>query len=444
MPDTLRTTVELKQVDTTQRLITGWAAVASNTDRGLDVIEPKALQDAARGDPAKLGVFIGHNMAALPVGICTAMSFDGKGLVTTTKVFPTTAGDDLLATAKSLMAAGQALGLSIGYRVPPGGAAYDRRDGKTVRLLKQLDIVEFSFAASQSIMNPEALVTGVKATDASKAAVGSFGYVSQQVQAALRETQQRYCSIVDLFPDRVIYRCFDDGETEQLYEASYSLAADGEVALGEVTAVDVRYVPMPSKTDDTPPVRAETPARSSNVNDLPDSAFLFIESGGALDDAGKTVPRSHRHFAYRDAEGKVDLAGLQAALVAIPGTAGLDTEAKTTLAARVRRMADQVLAGKVADDISPEWQSGAAVAVRAIGYGLLDASEQIAGELKAMSLLGSDTKSNGRLRPELRQKLADLRDELGRLIRHAELIDAEQDGAAQVALNRSRLQLLEV
>jgi phage head maturation protease len=40
---------------------------------------------------------------------------------------------------------------------------------------------------------------------------------------------------------------------------------------------------------------------SSAINDLPDSAFAYIESGGKKDDQGKTVPRSKRHFPIHDA-----------------------------------------------------------------------------------------------------------------------------------------------
>jgi phage head maturation protease len=40
---------------------------------------------------------------------------------------------------------------------------------------------------------------------------------------------------------------------------------------------------------------------SSAINDLPDSAFAYIEPGGKKDDQGKTVPRSLRHFPIHDA-----------------------------------------------------------------------------------------------------------------------------------------------
>lgn len=50
------------------------------------------------------------------------------------------------------------------------------------------------------------------------------------------------------------------------------------------------------------------------INDLPDSAFLYIEDGGEKDEAGKTTPRSLRHFPYKNAAGEVDLPHLRNAL----------------------------------------------------------------------------------------------------------------------------------
>lgn len=53
------------------------------------------------------------------------------------------------------------------------------------------------------------------------------------------------------------------------------------------------------------------------VNDLPDSAFLYVEKG-EKDSDGKTTPRSLRHFPYKDANGSVDLPHLRNALARIP------------------------------------------------------------------------------------------------------------------------------
>lgn len=49
------------------------------------------------------------------------------------------------------------------------------------------------------------------------------------------------------------------------------------------------------------------------VNDLPDSAFLFIESGGSKS-GGKTEPKSLRHLPYKDKNGSVDLPHLRNAI----------------------------------------------------------------------------------------------------------------------------------
>lgn len=42
------------------------------------------------------------------------------------------------------------------------------------------------------------------------------------------------------------------------------------------------------------------PISASAENDLPDSAFAFIESGGTKDQTGRTTPRSKRHFPIHD------------------------------------------------------------------------------------------------------------------------------------------------
>ena len=57
---------------------------------------------------------------------------------------------------------------------------------------------------------------------------------------------------------------------------------------------------------------------SADINDLPDSSFLFIESGGSKDDGNRTTPRSLRHFPYKDANGSIDLPHLRNAISRIP------------------------------------------------------------------------------------------------------------------------------
>lgn len=59
------------------------------------------------------------------------------------------------------------------------------------------------------------------------------------------------------------------------------------------------------------------------VNDLPDSAFMWIESGGEKDADGKTVPRSLRHLPVKDKDGKWDLPHVRNALARLNQVKGL-------------------------------------------------------------------------------------------------------------------------
>ena len=79
------------------------------------------------------------------------------------------------------------------------------------------------------------------------------------------------------------------------------------------------------------------------INDLPDSAFLYIESGGEKDEDGKTKPRNLRHFPYRDADGAIDLPHLRNAIARIPqsNAPGLDDAKKERLQERARRMLEE-------------------------------------------------------------------------------------------------------
>lgn len=78
---------------------------------------------------------------------------------------------------------------------------------------------------------------------------------------------------------------------------------------------------------------------TSYINNLADSAFLYIEDGGSKDGEGKTKPRSLRHFPYRDAAGKIDLPHLRNALARIPQS-NLPQEVKD----RVTKKAQSILA----------------------------------------------------------------------------------------------------
>lgn len=79
---------------------------------------------------------------------------------------------------------------------------------------------------------------------------------------------------------------------------------------------------------------------AAEINDLPDSAFLYVEPGGSKDADGKTTPRTLRHFPYKDANGNVDLPHLRDALSRIPQSK-LPADTQRELEDKARRLLDQ-------------------------------------------------------------------------------------------------------
>ena len=73
-------------------------------------------------------------------------------------------------------------------------------------------------------------------------------------------------------------------------------------------------------------------------NDLPDSAFLYIEAGGKKDSEGNIKPRSLRHFPHKDMDGKVDRAHILNAIARIPQAKFLSQAQKDRLQARARQI----------------------------------------------------------------------------------------------------------
>ncbi len=78
--------------------------------------------------------------------------------------------------------------------------------------------------------------------------------------------------------------------------------ATGKVAKGETEEIlsDVTGEAIKGEFTSEHEAAAKAKLSSAEMNDLPDSAFAYIEPGGEKDDEGKTTPRSLRHFAIHD------------------------------------------------------------------------------------------------------------------------------------------------
>jgi hypothetical protein len=91
-------------------------------------------------------------------------------------------------------------------------------------------------------------------------------------------------------------------------------------------------------------IEARAPLSTSEVNDLPDSAFAYIEPGGTKDSEGKTVPRSKRHFPINDA------AHVRNALARIAQGAKFGQEALPKVKAAAKKFGVDTSGDRSADD----------------------------------------------------------------------------------------------
>ncbi len=440
--------LELKTVDVSRRLIAGYAAVHSNIDRVGDIIDPGASVKAVAQitDPARdVAVFIAHNSAALPIGLPQLIQATPKGLYTETYVLKGAAGDNLLAVAKDLQDHGHALGLSIGYKTQD--SRRQMAGTKMARRIMAYSLKEYSFAAAQAIANPEALVTAVKSMSAGMDSAGGFIIPANAVPPPKKGAAVQYR--VEQNGDRWIVYADADADGDADDNVPVGTYPSAEMANAVVVALrKAAGLADDGDTDDDQGKTAEAADErkavwsTAMVNALPNSSFLWVEPGED-DDEGKRVPRSKRHLPYKDAEGKVDVAHLRDAIARIPQTDGLDAGKKAQLQARARRLLANASDGKTADE-PDEWKTGSPVSVAALGYTLIDLAEQVATELKAMSLLGEETKGYQRIRASGRQALRDVAAELVKLADHAERIDKGEDGIARLNWLKQQFALTEV
>jgi hypothetical protein len=415
----------IKAVDLEQRIISGHAAAHSNLDRVRDVIEPQASVKAIRrlANPASVAVFIGHQHDSLPIGIPIKIEATPEGLYTETLIKPGVFGDDLLQTARFLQEHGQPLGMSIGYQTE--ASRPDRLNGKMIRRILDYSLKEFSFAANQMIANPKALVTSVKAGD-------DASYTVMEQAGRFHVKAADGTSLID-FATRV-----------EATAARAALSAAAQEDAGEDMADGPMSMMSAGKT--TEDRMEHTVWDTAYVHALPDSAFLGVGPGGQQDDEHKTVPRSLRYLPYRDATGQIDLAQLRSAIAQLgqrTALPGLDERKQVALQARARKLLEDTTAGTSVSEAG-EWKTGAPLAVRALGYALLDLSQEIAEEHKAMALLGEETKGNLRIRAAKRDQLAAVAKEIAAIMDWSAMIDRNEDGAAKVAWYRQQLALTEV
>ena len=175
----LATRLETKFVgETSDGEFEGYASVFNHQDAHGDVVKPGAFAEslaALKSSGRSLPMYANHGAAMggdpLPVGVWKEISEDDKGLKVKGQV--AAMDSDHGKRVYGLMKSGALSGLSIGFRVPPGGADYGQKAGDPKRTLNKLHLAEISVVDDPS--NHLARVTGIKsaamsATDRDSAA----------------------------------------------------------------------------------------------------------------------------------------------------------------------------------------------------------------------------------------------------------------------------------
>src|SRR5579875_3499686 len=162
---------------------------------------------------------------------------------------------------------------------------------------------------------------------------------TREAAAALREKKYRYISPV--------FEHDQDGRVERILRA----ALVNNPALINLPALAAAEVSLAALT--MPLSKVETMAEwtTEYINDLPDSAFAYIEPGGHKDEEGKTVPRSKRHFPLKNKNGELDPAHVRNALARAPQSPfGRRAMAKIRAAARKLGIGEEASAETMAEE----------------------------------------------------------------------------------------------
>lgn len=137
----------------------GYASVWGVVDQGGDEVQAGAFIESLKRaqEAGRLIPMLWQHDRREPIGIWTEIVEDAKGLRVKGRLLIDS--DPLARRAHALLKAGAIGGMSIGYRIPVGGAEEDEsRPG--VWILKKLDLVEISLVTLP--MLTEAKVTRVK------------------------------------------------------------------------------------------------------------------------------------------------------------------------------------------------------------------------------------------------------------------------------------------
>lgn len=145
-----------KASDDDNGYLEGYGAVKGNVDSYGDRIVDGAFLNL--DEFTNSGFMADHHDWAKDIGFIVEAREDAHGLWVKMAFYPTTEAQEIRKKVASRLAAGKAVGLSIGYFTKVWEWAEE--DGKDIRILKGIDIAEVSVVTMPA--NPKAQVTSAK------------------------------------------------------------------------------------------------------------------------------------------------------------------------------------------------------------------------------------------------------------------------------------------
>jgi hypothetical protein len=171
--------------------------------------------------------------------------------------------------------------------------------------------------------------------------------------------------------------------------------------------------------------------KAMDEHTLPDSAFAFIEAGGALDEERKTVPRANRHTPHHDEQGAIDSDAVKSFLAT--------AESADPAVAHMMGHAQELLGIKSVDTTA-----GVSAVLLGLAFQALRLSTETASSQAAMKRLGYQMHDGMRLDAAGRAALKALAAEVTQLVTKADEIERGVDGAAIVDMYRTAFELIDL